>query len=209
MNNIRTRRIIQYSVIFVVPLVVFLFFGERFLHVRTDTEDLKADAVVVLAGSPSEDKQRIESAIALFHRLDARYLILPMRHPTFRWSWAVNTYHLESTIPTDRILIGRTGDSDADERDLANYGGTYVEARKAAELMGGHGMASAVVVSSAYHMRRSQIAFDQMRQNPPLRFYYHPVGTSDPMWWTRRKKIRKIMREYRKLVAALFLYRSP
>jgi hypothetical protein len=183
-----------------------LAFGERFLRVSTDRRDLKADAVVVMAGSPSEDKQRIEAAIGLYHERNARYLILPMRHPTFTWSWAVHAYHLPSSVPPSRILIGRSGDSD--KTDLATYGGTFVEARKAAKLLNRRGLVSAVVVSSAYHMRRSQIAFDQMNADPPLHFFYHPVGDPDSLWWTRRKKRRRILREYQKLIAALLLYPS-
>ena len=190
----------------VMPLGAFLWFGERFLRVSTDRRDLLTDAVVVMAGSPSEDKNRIETAIRLVRERNARYLVLPMRHPTFRWSWAVNTYRLQSAIPKSRILIGRS--TEADKTDLATYGGTFVEARKAAALLKSRNLMSAVVVSSAYHMRRSKIAFDQMILDPPVQFYYHPVGESDPLWWTHRKKFRRTLREYQKLLAAVFLYPS-
>jgi hypothetical protein len=206
MKNARIRRTILLITVSALPLVAFLVFGDRFLHVSTDRSDLKADAVVVMAGAPSEDKRRIEAAIGLYHERNVRYLILPMRHPTFTWSWAVSTYHLPSSVPPSRILIGRSGD--ADEADLATYGGTFVEARKAAALLSRHGLRAAVVVSSAYHMRRSQIAFDQMSVDPSVHFFYHPVGKPDPLWWTRTKKRRRILREYQKLIAALLLYPS-
>lgn len=194
------------SAILISPMVAFLLLGEEFLRVSTDRKDQPVDAIVVMAGSPSEDRRRIEAAISLFHQRKARYLILPMRHPTFTWSWAVNTYHLQPSVPIQRILIGRSGDSD--EVDLATVGGTFVEARKAANLLISYELVSAVVVSSAYHMRRSRMAFDQMRKIPPLQFFYHPAEHSDPMWWTRQKKFRQILREYKKLIAALVLYPS-
>ncbi|KPJ77240.1 MAG: hypothetical protein AMJ54_08630 [Deltaproteobacteria bacterium SG8_13] len=194
------------AVLSVCAVAVFLVFGERFLRLRTDRKDGRTDAVIALAGAPAEDQRRINAAIELWRQKKATYLILPIRHPAFSWSWAVRNYNLPSHIPEHRILIGRSGKSG--EAALERYGGTFAEAQKTVEFMHLHGLQSAVVVSSGYHMRRVALAFANNGKTTGLKFSYHPVGTSDPMWWTSRRKLRRILREYQKLIVAFFLYPS-
>ena len=200
------KRIALVSFALLAPLAAFLLAGERFLRVSTDRSDLRTDAVVVMAGSSAEDRQRTVAAVELIHSGKARYLIFPMRNPIFTWPWVNRTYRLQSTIPSDRVLIGLR--SDADSVDLTAFGGTYVEARKTVELMKSHQLTSAVVVSSAYHTRRSQLAFEQVQKDAPFTFFYHPIEPGDPLWWIHPQKVRRILREYQKLIAALLLYPS-
>jgi hypothetical protein len=184
----------------------FLVFGERFLRLRTDQNVARADAVIALAGAPTEDRQRIIASIELLQRKKATYLILPIRHPAFSWSWVIRNYNLPSQIPANRVLIGRSGS--AGKEALQRYGGTFVEAQKSVELMQRYGLQSAVVVSSGYHMRRAALAFAQNGKTTHLDFSYHPVGTADSLWWTSRRNFRRILREYQKLIVAHFLYPS-
>jgi hypothetical protein len=130
-----------------------------------------------------------------------------LRHPTFKWSWAVTNYKLERPIPDTRLLIGR--ESPQNEQLIAQYGGTYVEAQKSVEIMRQHRIQSAIIVSSAFHMRRVEIAFEQCAKGYDLQLYYHPVeraNASGSPWWTDSRYVYRILREYKKLLAAYFIY---
>ena len=200
----RKKTILGVLTVFVCALTVFLIFGERYLRLRTDQRFDPTDAVIALAGPPAEDRQRILASIELLHQKKATYLILPIRHPAFTWSWVVRNYDLSSQLPENRILIGRAGE--AGQEALQRYGGTFAEAQKSVELMQHLGLRSAVVVSSGYHMRRVALAFNQNGKTTDLVFSYHPVGAIEPLWWTNPAKLRRILREYQKLIVAHFLY---
>lgn len=187
-------------------ITIFGLFGERILWTKTDRDDQPADAVIVLAGSDPEDRLRVHEAVALYHRSKAAYLILPIRHPAFSWSWAVRTYRLDLSPTAQRILIGRSGR--ANEPALERPGGTFAEAQESVHIMQRYGLRSAVVVSSGYHMRRTALAFDRIGKSAGIQFSYHPVGEPDPFWWLQRGKIAEIACEYPKLIAALFVYPS-
>ena len=89
---------------------------------------------------------------------------------------------------------------------LERYGGTFVEAQYAVQLMQHHQLRSAIVVSSGYHMRRAALAFDKTGRAAGLEFSYHPVGLPDWTWWLDKHRFRGVLLEYRKLIAALILY---
>jgi uncharacterized SAM-binding protein YcdF (DUF218 family) len=190
--------------------ILFLAFGEQFLRIEDDLSHAQTDAIVVLAGNvggSSEDGQRIQEGAGLILRDRGQYLILPLRHNTITWSWVVEYYRINQPIPADRLLIGRSTPSD--EQVITQYGGTYAEARKSVEIMRQHRMKSAVIVSSAYHMRRVKIAFEKSKKNHDLQFYYHPVNrsnTSGSFWWTDSRYAFRVLKEYRKLLAAYFIY---
>jgi uncharacterized SAM-binding protein YcdF (DUF218 family) len=204
-----THRKIVIGVFLCAGLLVFIFFlaGERFLRVKSDYQGQRADAVVVLAGSPKEDKGRIEEGSALIRQGEGRYLILPLRHSAIDWPWAVEYYGLQEALPEDKVLIGRS--TKIDEPLIDRFGGTYVEAIKTVRIMRDLGLTSAIIVSSAYHMRRAQIAFEQFRQPGRLQFYYHPVDserTTKQPWWTDTGYVARVLQEYKKLLAAYFIY---
>ena len=184
----------------------FVLFGDHLLWIKTSDKNTRIDAVVILAGSSTEDPRRVQSAIELFHRKNAKYLILPMRHPAFTWSWVVKTYNPVFAPPEKKILIGRSGKSV--QTALERYGGTFVEAQNTAQLMVDYKLKAAVVVSSGYHMRRAALAFDRTGKAAGVTYTYHPVGDRKWGWWLHKNRIRKIVREYKKLIAALFLYPS-
>ena len=190
--------------------ILFLAFGEKFLRIEDGLSHTQADAIVIMAGNvgeSSEDGQRIHEGAGLFNHGRGRYIILPLRHATITWPWVAEHYRINHPIPEDRLLIGRATPSD--EQTIIQYGGTYAEARKSVEIMRQHRMESAIIVSSAYHMRRVKIAFEQSGKNLDLQFYYHPVdrsNTSGSFWWTDSRYVFRVLKEYRKLLAAYFIY---
>jgi uncharacterized SAM-binding protein YcdF (DUF218 family) len=186
----------------------FLLLGETFLRVEREPISGKADAVVVLAGGHPEDKRRIEKGLALIRRGKAGVLILPLRHPAFRWSWAVDFYGLPSDALDTNVLIGRS--TPAEAQWLDDYGGTYTEARKTIEMMRRNRLHSAIVVSSAYHMRRAAMAFSRFEKESASQFFYQsvdPAHSRSAPWWTDGEYVSKLLKEYRKIAAAYLVYR--
>ena len=89
-------------------------------------------------------------------------------------------------------------------------GGTYMDAKDTIQMMLGNGLRTAVIISSDYHMRRARLAFECVRGDLPLQFYYKPVYndfTRSSPWWSDRQLISKVLLEYKKLIGAFFLYR--
>ena len=163
--------------------------------------------MVILAGSTDEDRMRVLNGVAFYHQGRVRYIILPTRHPAFTWSWAMRKYNINPTIPESSVIIG-TYDK-KDQQLFSRYGGTYVEAQKTLHLMLQYKMRTAIIVSSDYHMRRVKMAFENVRQRPIQKLFYHPVqtiNTSGRPWWIIKEYRHRILREYKKLLAAFFVY---
>ncbi len=191
--------------VLIIAVFLFLFGGQDFLRVADDISSLNTDAVVILAGGPEEDKRRILEGVDLLRRGKGRYVILPLRHKSFTWSWALNNYRLDRSISESRVLIGSFQDDDRILDD--QYGGTYIEAKNTVQIMQQYELSSAIIVSSGYHMRRSKLAFENARVQLRPRFYYHPVTyETDDIWWMNKKYLRKVLGEYKKLIAAYFIY---
>ena len=192
-----------------VCVILFLAKGEEFLRINSDIKGEYTDAVVVLAGSYKEDKERISEGTALIHQGKGQLLILPLRHPAIDWPWVVQYFDLIDELPENQVLIGRS--TPEDEPIIEKFGGTYVEARKTVQIMQKLNLTSAIIVSSAYHMRRAQMAFDRYRPSTRIKFYYHPVeadSRNERMWWFDTKYVAKIFQEYKKVIAAVFIYNS-
>jgi hypothetical protein len=192
-----------------VCIFLFLLKGEKFLRIDSKIGDINADAVVVLAGSYKEDKERIAEGAALIRRDKGNVLILPLRHPAIDWPWVVQYFNLRQDLPEHQVHIGRS--TPKDEPIIEKFGGTYVEAYKTVKIMQNLALRSAIIVSSAYHMRRAQMAFDRYRSSTRIEFYYHPVETSledTRLWWLNAKYLKKILKEYKKVLAALVVYNS-
>lgn len=192
-----------------VGIVLFLLKGEEYLRVDSDVGEGRIDAVVVLAGSYKEDRERIEEGTMMVLNGKGTYLILPLRHPAIDWPWVVQYFSLKEDLPDNRVLIGRS--TPDDEPMIEKFGGTYVEARKTVRIMQKLGLKTAIVVSSAYHMRRAQMAFAKHQSAARMTFYYHPVEhgpIEDRVWWLDAHYLGKILQEYKKVLAAFFVYNS-
>ncbi len=193
----------------IVGIVLFLLKGEEYLRIDSDAVEGRTDAVVVLAGSYKEDRERIEEGTMMVRNGKGKYLILPLRHPAIDWPWVVEYFSLKEDLPDNRVLIGRS--TPEDEPMIDKFGGTYVEARKTVGIMQRLGLKTAIVVSSAYHMRRAQMAFTKNQSAARMTFYYHPVEHNpieNRTWWLDLKYLGKILQEYKKVLAAFFVYNS-
>jgi uncharacterized SAM-binding protein YcdF (DUF218 family) len=188
-------------------VIVFLINGEKFLCVNDDAPSVTTDAVVILAGNSREDVMRVREGIELFRKGKVSYLIFPSRHRVFTWSWVAKNYRIPYKIPEYKVFIGT--DSPKDQRITSNYGGTYNEALKTVAIMQKHQLTSAIIVSSCYHMRRVKLAFESVRADGNPTFVYHPVenlNESNRFWWIDTDYLIKVLDEYKKLMAAYFIY---
>ncbi|MCK4349186.1 MAG: YdcF family protein [Thermoplasmatales archaeon] len=187
-------------------LVLFFWKGEQFLKINNDDDCLNADAVVVLVGSPEEDIQRVSEGVAPIQEGRGQFLILPLRHKALRWSWLIKSYGIRNDIPENSILIGKA----ESYKQNRQYSGTFTEAKKTIQIMHQNKLKSAIIVSSGYHMRRAKIAFDRAQNGHSIRFCYHPVNYSrnyKKPWWIDIDYLPKVIVEYIKLIAAIFVYK--
>jgi len=192
-------------VLVLLSLGIFTGMGQEFLRGTATPFFDSVDAVVVLAGGPKHDRQRLVRGITLVRQGRAQYLILPLRDPALGWQTLQKLYALNSEIPTERVLIGRPGRKHS--RLSAMSGGTFAEAMNTAEIMRAHGLHSALVVSSDYHMRRVQLAFSRVIPKGSLAIAFEPVQTRQPVGLVSRFKSHSaILLEYGKLAAAWCVY---
>jgi len=192
-------------VLVLLSLGIFTGLGQDFLRGTATPFIESVDAVVVLAGGPRHDRQRLMRGITLVRQGRAHYLILPLRDPALDWQYLQKIYALQSEIPPERVLIGRPGRKHT--RLSAMSGGTFAEALNTAEIMYAHGLRSALVVSSDYHMRRVQLAFSRVIPKGRLALSFEPVQTRQPVGLVSRFKAHgAILLEYGKLAAAWCVY---
>ena len=204
------RVVMGVTVVLIIGLAAFLGGGHRFLCHREGTLPGVADVVVVLAGPPDEDRERVAAGAALTHAGHHRFMLLPLRHRALTWPWFVRYYHIEDPIPDERVLFGRG--HDPKRRHAFGLGGTFAEAERTVDVMRERGFGSAIVVSSCYHIRRARLAFERANKEPGLTFDFHPidiegVGSNSP-WWLDGGYALKVADEYLKLVGGYLFYRQ-
>lgn len=199
-----TRRIlaITVTVLFLAILITLLV---RIEMQERDILHSPADAVIVLAGRPDEDRQRLMEGVRLVEEGYGRYLILPMRDSALNWEALQKLYGVGRNIPGERVLIGRP--EHMDSAVLKYCGGTFVEAALTMGLMQAKSLKSAVVVSSRYHIPRVRLAFQKLNSKNRLAFSYQPVGEpeTDKLLSSARALAKRLI-EYGKFFTAFFVY---
>ncbi len=199
-----TRKIlfIAVAVLFLAVLITLI--------ARIDLQECDAlrnpvDAVVVLAGCPDEDRQRLTRGVHLVEQGHGRYLILPLRDSGLSWESLQKLYGIGRNIPGERVLIGRT--EHMDSAVLKYCGGTFGEAALTMSIMQARSLRSAVVVSSRYHIPRVRLAFQELNRMNHLAFSYQPVGEpeTDKLLSSARALAKRLV-EYGKFFTAFFVY---
>jgi uncharacterized SAM-binding protein YcdF (DUF218 family) len=138
-----------YAVLVLMMLAFFVIFAPGFLF----TEDVtrKADAVVLFVG-PGNEARRYESE-QLIREGYARYLLIPSSGKVFKKDADGGLVRIVGNQPR-ADFVQRV-------RIAANYKkyyeNTHIEALEAKRMMNELGLKSAMLVSSAYHMRRIRI----------------------------------------------------
>lgn len=203
------RLAVGIALFFAIGAAAFFVWGNDFLRIEPGLPMQRLDAVVVLAGPPEEDRERVLVAADMVQADEAHFLLLPLRHRALDWPWFVQKYRIRNPLPEDRVIIGREEASQGSA--WPDPGGTFAEARRTIEIMRRNDLRTAVVVSSAYHMRRARLAFTRANSDAALVFYFHPVDLLDPErsgpWWMEGGYLAKIAGEYVKLAAGCLFYR--
>lgn len=189
----------------VLFLAVFVTFLTRIDMQERDILHNPVDAVIVLAGCPDEDRQRLTEGVRLVEQGYDRYLILPLRDSGLCWETLQKLYGVGRSIPKEKVLIGRT--EHVDSAVLKYCGGTFGEAVLTMSLMQAKSLRSAVVVSSRYHIPRVRLAFQKLNTRNHLALSYHPVGEpeTDKLLSSARALAKRLV-EYGKFFTALFVY---
>lgn len=189
--------------------VLFLGWGYDFLASVPDPGTGPADAAVVLAGPQAEDRERLRAAVACVHAGRAQWLLLPFRHRALGWEWFQRTYRIDPPLAEAKVIIGREVPSPLGRGP--DPGGTFAEARATLQLMRRHGLRSAIVFSSAYHMRRAQLAFQRADPEGEFAFRFFPVplheGGEPRPWWRDPGLLARVAGEYVKLAGSVLFYR--
>ncbi len=152
------------------------------------------DAVIAVSGDGAE---RTLTASALLQQGYAHWLILSgSRRGAARGgaTAAMLRMALRAGIPRDQILV--------DEQSLS----TFDNARHSAELMRGHGLRRAILVTSPYHTRRAAWIFrtEFSRHRLQVRVYAAEESFFEVrQWWMQERERGLVVREYGKLLAFL------
>jgi len=124
----------------------------------------QSDAVVLFVGP--DDMARQKEARRLLNEGYGRFLIVPAYHQVF----------MRGNIPVPVGVPGTTR-SGVDKRYPGFYENTHIEALYAKQIMDAMGLKSAVMVSSAYHMRRISLIAKKVFGEQSRCFSYVPGST--------------------------------
>ncbi|WP_276353935.1 YdcF family protein [Cohnella caldifontis] len=173
----------------ILSLLFFYFFG-RFLVVNETPR--KSDAIILLSGGAG----RLEKGVELLNEGYAGRMIVTKtdgRGPGEIRMRAI----LRAGVPADSVIP----DYDATS--------TYTNAVNSRRIMERNGFASALVVSSTYHMRRVQYIFDKVYRGSGIRLTYvaAPSPNFDPArWWSRKIYVKYALTEYAKWIGYMIKY---
>lgn len=151
-----------------------------------------SDAAIAISG---DGRERVRTASDLVTEGHARWLILSGAPPA---AADLMRYAREYQIADARILVDASATS------------TVENAYGSARVMRTHGLRTAIVVTSPYHMRRTIIVFRAIFQPQGLAVRAFPARDSFfevREWWTRRRDRELVLREYAKLAGYLMGFR--
>ena len=171
----------------IVCLLLILVNAGRWLV--SDQTPRKSDVIIVLSGDPA----RTQMGIDLYRMGYAPYLLFTRSDSSMEATAA------GQGVPARAIILEERADS------------TYENALYSKALMEQHGLRSALVVSSDYHMLRARLTFLSIFKNTGVAFTFTSIR--DPRfdagnWWTSSRNIRHVLREYGG-IAALYLGMGP
>ncbi len=152
---------------------------------------VRSDVIIVLGGGPVE---RVQVAAQLWHRGYAATMLLTGgclrgHRASQAQTMACQAEHLG--VPRVAMLL-----EDQSRSTLEN-------AQRTLPVLVNHGLTTALVVSSDYHMRRVGILFDRVYRGHGIRLTYvaaRDPAFSYPRWWSTAPSRRLTVSEYAKLV---------
>ena len=200
-------RLQKVSVVLLLAWPFLAWAAAKFLIVRAPIEH--ADAIVLLSGSSSY-KERAHRAAELFEAGKAPRVILTNDGQQGSWSNELqrNPFYYESTLAElNRLGVPREN-VDVLMEPVSN---TYEEALLVRNHVEKRQIRSILVVTSAYHSRRSLWTYRRLMENTGVTVGLEaaPVGWQTPspwVWWYRARGWQIVPTEYFKLMYYRFRF---
>jgi uncharacterized SAM-binding protein YcdF (DUF218 family) len=173
---------------------LFVIFAPRFLF----TGDLprKADAVVLFIGPGNES--RLDEAKVLIEEGYARYLLIPFSGEMFKADPAGGLVKIAGNQPRGalflRIRLAATYKK--------HYENTHIEALEAKRMLDDLDLRSAILVSSAFHMRRIRLIAGRVFDARKYAISCNPARWQEPFTaadWLKKERRKIIVSEYLKI----------
>jgi uncharacterized SAM-binding protein YcdF (DUF218 family) len=185
----RIRRLLVGIILCIIMMILSVLYFPRTIlidYLFYEDQPEKADAIILISG----DNVRIKKAAELYHAGYADQVLLTTALASGSRVEDAESYG----IPRDALLTENKATS------------TYENALYSKDIVLEHGIKSALVVTSNYHMRRTRLTFDRVFHDADVSFtyvpYHHDTITRDS--WDENERLFK--REYKKLIGGYFLY---
>lgn len=180
-----------------IPVALFILFAGRILQV--DQQPVKSDVIIVLGGGNTGEREL--KASQLFKESYAPYVIISnggsRSRPTTAYAEREIGWLREYGVPDSAIIPELEAQS------------TYGNAVFTKQLMEKFNFQSAIVVSSSYHMRRTQYIFNKEYEHSGKKLTYVAAQVpnySPDSWWSTRSGWSYITSEYKKLIGYWIVY---
>ncbi len=154
-----------------------------------------ADAIVVLAGSFSGNRMR--EAVDLMQKGYGRFILFSgvQVYPGVYTHSFMKKYAIQLGIPEKKILT----------QVLTKERSTLGEAIENIKGLHTHGLKSMILVTSAYHTKRSHAVYQRLIDSggKDIQLMVHPAVDPDipiEAWWKTRLGVKQIFLEYFKLI---------
>ena len=171
-----------------------LLLGVGYL-LASPTEELQpSDAIIVISGD--EDLSRYREGLTLYQRGLGRMLVFSgaaLGEPVSN-AEVMRDLAIQEGVPSEHILIDREAMD------------TYGNARNTREILEDHGLQSAIIVTSPYHLRRAELTFKAAYAGSGIRLVTHPAPDNawrKLTWWLRPDTRRLTVEELEKLIYIL------
>jgi uncharacterized SAM-binding protein YcdF (DUF218 family) len=175
-------------------MTLFVIFAPGFLF--SDNIPHKADAVVLFVGPGNE--ARLDEAKVLIKEGYARYLLIPYTGEIFLATPAGGLARMDGNQRREDLI--RRVRMVAKYKEL--YENTHIEALEAKRMMDEHGLQSAMLVSSAYHMRRIRLIGGRVFNGQKYSIFYNPARWQAEFTaadWLDKERRKIIVSEYVKM----------
>lgn len=174
---------VRLSIIMVCILLVLLITAllESFDHGATD-EPVPADVIIMLGG---DDQGRLKKAADLYHAGYADHVMI---------SPITSEYYSQSREFAN--ALGIPDDAIIEETEATS---TYTNATLSLDMMESHGMESAVVVTSDFHLKRSRLSFERVNEDRFELTYVAALSEKGEEWHERSYARLLWFREFYKI----------
>jgi len=162
---IKLNKRVTFWILPVFILVVLIIYAPSFLLYSSKYE--KADSIIILLGP--DFNARKKEAYGLMNDGMADYLIIPAYYASYR---VFEKGKLESMSPNSS---SSKSDKKVNNAPTRFYEDTHWEIMEAQKIMSEYKLASAIFVSSPYHMRRIKIIVSKVFDINKGNFYFVPT----------------------------------